>query len=397
MSPNPMMRGFPPEMPRQVTLANWRLPPFNRWAFHHVNEIVPAATIPAEPRLAVELPRAPQAIGRIAFEGTDGEEQTVAGFLQQSCTDGIVVLQRGRLVHEWYDSGCTPAQPHIVFSVSKSLTAIAAGIAVDRDLLDPDAQVTQYVPEAEGFAYGDATVRHVLDMTVSIAEFDENDPANASFLLYRQATGWNPRGQESGPSDLRSFLVALGKGSQPHGHAFRYVSPNSDMLGWILERATGRRFADFFAEEVWQRIGAGRDGYVTVDRLGAPRTAGGVCVTTRDLALFGEMMRCRGVANGRQVVPGWWIDDIRGGGDPKAWARGNYAAFLPQGGYRSKWYILDRDRPAFCAIGIHGQWIYVDPEADLVIAKVSSQPEAQDEALDQAHIRAFRAIAERLG
>ena len=392
-----VMRGFPPEMPNQVTLANWRLPPFNRWAFHHVSEIVPSAIIPAEPRHVLPLETAFGSLDKVSFADAEDREWALGDYLTASHTDALVVLQRGRLVHEWYDSGCAPRSRHIIFSVSKSLTGTLAGIAVDRAQLDPDAPVTQYVPEAEGFAYGDCTVRHVLDMTVSI-DFDESYlAAQGPFLRYRQAMNWNPAPAGEEPPDLRSFLVTLPKGAGEHGEVFHYVSPNSDMLGWVIERATGRRFANLFAEEVWQKLGAACDAYVTVDRLGAPRTAGGVCVTARDLALFGEMMRRRGTINGRQVVPGWWIDDIMVEGDRDAWAKGDSSQSIQGGSYRSKWYKMNDGRGAFFGLGVHGQCVYVDRASEAVVVKMSSQPEPSDADAEGALVAACGAIARSLG
>ena len=150
--------------------------------------------------------------------------------------------------------------------------------------------------------------------------------------------------------------------------ASRIGRPIPDLLGWILERAARRPFACLLSERIWQPLGAG-DAEITVDRLGASRTAGGICATIADLALFGEMMRNRGVARGHPIVPGSWIDDIRSGGSRQAWLAGDLVNLLPAGRYRSQWYQTGNDHDAFCAIGIHGQWIYVDPLAALVVVK----------------------------
>jgi CubicO group peptidase (beta-lactamase class C family) len=151
------------------------------------------------------------------------------------------------------------------------------------------------------------------------------------------------------------------------------------------------------SEELWQPMGASDDAYITVDRLGAPRTAGGLCVTLRDLARVGELMRRRGAAAGRQLVPESWIDDILTSGDEAAWRRGRVAgSILPGGRYRSKWYSVGDDHGAFCAIGIHGQWIYVDPATGIVIAKLSSQPLPVDEAMEELQLAGFAAIARGL-
>ncbi|HSY86640.1 MAG TPA: serine hydrolase, partial [Verrucomicrobiae bacterium] len=322
-------------------------------------------------------------------------ERTIAGLLSESYTDGFLLLQRGRVLAEWYDSTLAPALPHIIFSVSKSVTGTLAGVLVERGLLDPEAPVTRYIPEAAGSAYGDCTVRHVLDMTVS-TEFVEDylDP-NGDFARYRIATGWNPV-DPAKATDLRSFLVTLRRGKHPHGRDYHYVSPNSDLMGWILERAGGQPYAELLSEALWQPLGAEFDAYTAVDRLGAPRPAGGLCVSLRDLARFAEMMRCRGMAEGRQVIPGWWVDDIRNNGDAGPWQRSEAAKLAPKGRYRSKWYVLGNDHGAFCGIGIHGQWVYVDPAAEITIAKLSSQPLPVDDPTDFLILAGFEAIGKAL-
>ncbi len=391
-----LMRGFPPPPDAQVTLANWRLPPFNRWSFHHVRRIVPTAAIHRGPAPAMALGKDPHDVNRVMFHGPDGAEWTVGRMLADTFTDGFIVLQRGKVVTESYVPGQQPETPHIIFSVSKSVTGSVAGALVERGRLDPEAPVVCYIPEAAGSAYGDCSVRHVLDMTVGI-DFEELylDP-DSDFGRYRVATGWNPVPPGGKELDLRGFLVSLKRDRNPHGHVFHYVSPNSDLLGWLLERAADKPYAALVSELLWRPMGAEFDGYVTIDRLGAPRSAGGVCVALRDLARFGELMRRGGAAEGRQVLPKFWIDDILTKGDPEPWRRGASATFLPDGRYRTQWYMLGNRHGAFCAIGIHGQWIYVDPAAEVVIAKQSSQPLPVDEPMDFLLLAGFDAIARAL-
>lgn len=390
-----LMQGFPPPPDAQVTLANWRQPPFNRWSFHNVRQIVPTAAIYAG-GTPTPLGHERHAVERVAFHGPDGEEWTVGRMLPATHTDGFLVLQRGRIVAESYAAGQRPETPHIVFSVSKSVTGSLAGVLVERGQLDPDAPVTSYIPEAAGSAYGDCTVRHVLDMSVSIDFVEDYLDTTGDFARYRVATAWNPLPAGAETLDLRRFLVTLKRAAAPHGREFHYVSPNSDLLGWILERASGEPYAELLSNALWRPMGAEFDAYVTVDRMGAPRSAGGVCVTLRDLARFGELMRQGGAVGGRQVLPRSWIDDILGNGDPEAWRLGATPGFLPGGRYRSKWYVTGNTHGAFCAIGIHDQWIYVDPEAELVIAKQSSQPVPSDSRTDQLHLAAFDALARAL-
>jgi CubicO group peptidase (beta-lactamase class C family) len=380
-----------------VTLANWRQAPWNCWAFHHVQEFLPVTRIARDPAHSSGLSQSPRALGAVAFAGPGGMSWTIDRMLPHTSTDGFMVLHKGAVAFEWYGNGLTPADPHIVFSVSKSITAILAGILAERGQLDPDAPVIRYVPEAAGSAYGDCTVRHVLDMTVGIAFVEDYLAATGDFARYRAATGWNPVANPALAGDVHSFLVTLRRDANPHGAAFHYVSPNSDMLGWILERAGGAPYARLLSELIWRPLGAEADAHVTVDRAGAARSAGGICTTLRDLARFGEMVRNYGRISDTQIVPRRWIEDILQNGDQRAWLATETAAkFLPNGRYRNQWYVIGNDSGAYCAIGIHGQWIYVDPEAEMVIAKLSSQPLPLEDATDRLLLAAFAAIADAL-
>lgn len=390
------MQGAPAGADHQVTLENWRVEPFNRWAFSHVSEVVPSAIIAHNPDAVSPLAGAPANFDEIIYRCSDGRSGTVAGMLAETYTDGFLILHKGRIAAEKYAGALNRTRPHIIFSVSKSVTGSLAGTLVARGELDPDAPVTRYLPEVKNSAYGDATVRHVLDMTVAIDFAEEYLNPESDFMRYRRVTGWNPPrpGEETG--DLRSFLAGLKRAKGDHGHAFHYVSVNSDLLGWILERASGRPMADLLSERIWAPLGAEMPAYITVDRLGAPRNAGGISASLRDLARFGEMMRLYGRANGKPIIPAEWIDDILRKGDKSAWARGDMEHFNPGGSYRSKWYILDDAREQFCAVGIHGQWIFVDRRSESVIIKVSSQPLPVDEAMDRMILASLKAIAQEL-
>ncbi|MER8804374.1 serine hydrolase [Mesorhizobium sp. M0998] len=375
---------------KEVLLGNWRESPFSRWSFQNVGELVPSAAVAAQPGSS-EAPE--QDFGGLLGEkvALAGGAETVAAFLARSDTDALTIMKRGKFVGDWFARHMEFGARHIVFSISKSLTAIVAGILEGEGIFDPQAPVSRYLPEAAGSAYGDARVRHVLDMSVSL-DFEEAylDPESA-FARYRRAMLWNPGG---GTESLATFLMTLQGLAEPHGRTFRYRSPNSDLLGILLERASGRRFADLMHEKLWAPLGAVGDASVTVDMEGTARTAGGISVTPRDLARVGEMTRQGGTANGRRVVPEAWVrDTAETGGDADAWRRGTMAFLFPRGRYRNKWYQTGAASGAFCGIGIHGQWLYVNPKAEIVIAKMSSQPVPVDDPLDLDMISFFEALS----
>jgi CubicO group peptidase (beta-lactamase class C family) len=388
-----LMDDFPPAPDRLVTLANWRKPPFSAWGFRNVRRLIPTANIAASgPAIALET--SPSEIGHIGFTGHDGHPTTVGQALRATQTDAFVVLRRGRITAEWYGDGMSATTPHIVFSVSKSICGALAGILGQRGLLDPDDRVIEYIPELASSVYGGCTIRHLLDMAVGIAFSEDYDDPRGDVARYRHAAGWDPLPAGEAPIDLRSFLSQQKPDGNRHGELFHYVSTNTDVLGWVCERACDQPYADILSEYLWTPLGAERDAYITVDARDAMRAAGGICVAPRDLARFGEMIRRRGVTNGRQVVPGAWIDDINERGDPEAWAASEFADIFPQASYRSQWYRIDRTKGVLVAFGIHGQWIYIHPEAELVIVRMASEATPLDPDRVRGWRRGFDAIAE---
>ena len=378
----------------EANLSNWRQHPFSRWGFTHVDRLVPVARIAAG--TPSPLPQGPAFDLGTLHHTWNGARVSAQETLAATHTDGLLVLKQGAVVASHLAGFQQLSTPHIVFSVSKSITACLAGILVEQGLLDPQEPVTHYVPEAKASAYGDCTLRHVLDMTVSIRFTEDYLDPLGDVARYRVAMGWNPPGAIADDKGLHAFIATLPKGEDPHGERFHYVSPNSDMLGWIIERASGSTVADLLTRHVWQPMGMADEASITVDRLGAPRTAGGISTSLADLARFGEMMRGRGSYLGRRIVPESWVEDILHKGDPEAWAKGDLAALFPEGRYRSKWYIADPSSNVLCAIGIHGQWIYVDHAAGLVAVKHSSQPIPADDEADHRTLSLFRALATAL-
>lgn len=375
-----MMTGFPPLPEHLVTLANWRKPPFNRWSFHHVRELVPSANI----RSGLDPALLPQGEADLhAFEiFHDGQRLDLQGWLDNTFTDSIVILNKGELVYENYSEGQDAETQHIWMSVSKSVLGLIAGILSAGGDLKTDRLVTDYIPEVLGTAFEGATVRDLLDMRVGILFEEDYAATGGAMIAYRKSHLWDPLEVGETPTDMRSFFKTLCSRDGLHGSSFHYVSPNTDLLGWLIERASGTRYSDLVSELLWKPLGAGTDAYITVDRLGAPRCAGGLCATPRDMALLGRLFATGGTnAEGRQIVPEAWLSDILTNGDAQAWLEGDFYELFSRADmhYRSKWYVLRGSRPLIFGLGVFGQNLFIDPVADLVVAKASSQPLALDE------------------
>jgi len=395
MTDGSLMRGFPPRPREQVTLENFQDFPNLRWGFLNMRELLPTAQVSRGVGDARVLEHAPRDLDSIRFEGSDGSAMNVAQLIDDGYTDGFIVLKDGRIATEQYFNNLRPDQPHLLMSVTKSFAGSLAGVLVERGALDPDAPVVDIIPEIAGSAYGDATLRHVLDMAVGI-EFDEDyENPKSEVGALSVAMGWLPRVDRETPDGLRHFLGRLQPEGQ-HGAMFHYVSANSELLGWVLERVSGLSFAELLSREIWQPLGAEFDAYITLDRLGAPGACGGLCVTLRDLARFGQLHLEGGAVDGRQIVPRSWIEDTVSRGDNDAWTRGEPIEQWPKGSYRNQWWVSGDDHGVYCGFGIHGQVVYVDPAAGAVIAKQSTHPLAWDEKRFSDLLCGFAAIGREL-
>lgn len=395
-----LMDGFPPRPETQVTLANWRTSPFNRWSFHHVRELLPTADIPHDSANVRELPVAPVALDGLPVPSANGGSMlTLDQALEATSTDALVVLRKGCIVLERYANGMTERSPHILMSVSKSMLGLVAGILAGRGIFEVSRLATDIIPELKTTAWSGATVGQLLDMRTGVAFNEDYLATSGPMIAYRKAVGWNPVAPGDSPSDLRSFFASLKDADGPHGGRFWYVSPNTDLLGWVIERAAGRRYADLVGELLWQPAGAADNAYITVDRLGAPRAAGGMCVTPRDLARIGQLVLEGGSRDGKQIIPSSWIESIASDGDPQAWAAGNLASYYPglPLHYRAKWYVERTNPPLLFCLGIHGQNLFVDRANDIVIAKFSSQAQPLDAGLIGLTGRLVVALRRALG
>lgn len=368
----------------EVNLSNWRTAPHNQWAFHNVRQIIPTSNITAGHGVD-GLPKGEQ-LNPDSLILSGWNNSSLARFLLESYADSMVILHRGKKVLEWHADHVNSTCPHIIFSVSKSVTSMLAGVLVEQGQLDVSKPIEYYLSGAKGSGYENASLQQLLDMSVAL-DFEESYlDKSGDYRRYRDSTGWNPVDQANPGPDLETFLYSLKKSGLSHGEQFDYKSPNSDLLGLLIERVAAVPYADLLGSAIWQPMGAETDGYVTVDRKFLARGAGGICVTANDLARFGQLVLNRGEANGRQIIPESWIEDIRRNGDRDAWRKGDFVNLLPDGCYRNKWYqVRDKDE-AFFALGIHGQWLYINPRTEMVIVKLSSQPGPLDDRLDMANL-----------
>ena len=379
-----------------VTATNFQDAPHSAWGFHHVRELLPTATVSRGEGPAWSLARREEGVGAIPVRLGDGRAATVAELSARPYVDGIAVLHDGALVFEAYGNGMQAQDTHILMSTTKSFAGSLAGILIDQGALTETDLVTRLVPELAGGAYEDATVRHLLDMRVGLDFSEDYDDPACDFAYMDAACGWRPPIRPGAPDNLADFLATM-RGRPPHGGPFHYVSPNAVVLGWVLEAATGERFAGLLSRHLWQPMGAEFDADLVLDRHGRSQTEGGLNVALRDLARFGELHRLGGAVGGRQVVPAAWVEDLRANGDPQAWDQRHHGR--AQSRPALSLHVVHRPSPSAPAL-LHG----AAPSArasgsirspETVVARLSCFPDDQPARFDEM-FRIFRAVADAL-
>ncbi|MBT9526830.1 MAG: serine hydrolase [Rhizobacter sp.] len=393
------MVGSPPPPDRIIRFEDgsyWRFPAM-RWTASNFRQLMPTVNVSRGLGPIAPLPVAHRDdIDGVRFTplGTN-RAMTWRQSLDANYTDGIIVLHRGRIVYERYFGVLKPEGEHGAMSVTKTFVGTLAAMLVAEGTLDASKRVDHYVPELAASAFGSATLRQVMDMTTGI-KFSENyaDP-DAEVWAHGAAGNPLPKPKDySGPRSYYEFLQGV-KPEGVHGEAFHYRTANTDALGWILARVTGRSVAQLLSERIWGPMGAEKDAYMSVDSIGTPFAGGGLSAGLRDLARFGEMIRNNGTFNGRQIVPPMAVADIRRGGSQADFAKAGYQQ-LPSWSYRNMWWITHNEHGAFAARGVHGQTVYIDPKAEMVIVRFASHPVAGNAAIDPTSLPAYHALARHL-
>jgi CubicO group peptidase (beta-lactamase class C family) len=241
----------------KADLSNWRDSPQNKWSFVNVDKILSTDKIKKSDSQPSSLPSSPRQFDDFNLK-YNGQTLDLPSFLTESQSDGLIILQHGRVLYENYLNDNTPHTPHILMSLTKSVVGLLVGILQDQGKLHVDDLVSKYIPEVSDSFYKDVTIRQAIDMR-SGAKYLDATPA------YRVAAGWNPQGDEE-HADLHSFIANF-EPERAEDDRFEYVSVNTDMIGWVVERAGGKKIAELMSELLWQPMGAESDALMAVDVL----------------------------------------------------------------------------------------------------------------------------------
>ena len=370
---NKIMKGSPPPIKYQVTLDNWRKYPFNSWSFVNVRNLIPTSPIYNNPDKEVILQKQLIDIDDLVIDHKNTSYKLKEIF--KICdTDAFLVMHKGKIKFEFYDKFTRFNTPHIIFSVSKSLTSLLTGILVEKKVININNYISHILPETKGTAYEDATVRNVLDMSIASGFIEDYTGQAEIFKKYRSSTGWDLPETNSTQTvkGLHDFLSSMPKSNQKHGKKYHYCSPHSDLLGWIIERASGENYSKIMADLLFKKAGINHEANVTVDKWGASRAAGGISVSPYDLLLLSELVRNHGSNKNGQVIPAAWIEDFVNNKNNNSYLNQDNLERFPNGNYRSKWYQTGFKDNEYCAIGIHGQNIWINPQKEITIVRMSS-------------------------
>jgi CubicO group peptidase (beta-lactamase class C family) len=381
-----IMAGSPPSL--ALPRMDWDRPPWNRWAFQHMREILPTAEVWRGNGHRKRFERADRELDELPVTDSDGRPTTLAGLLDETYTDGFLVLKDGKIACERYFNGMTERTLHLSQSMAKSVVGTVFGILAGRGIVDPDNLVTDYVPEFAATGWAGASLQHVLDMTSGVRFSEEYTDPYSDIGQVDVASGWKPIPLGSAPEfrwpeHIWELVMRLRETTRPHGTRFEYRSIETDVLAFVMERATGRRLAQLVSEELWQKIGADESASFTVDRAGYALADGGFNATLRDYARFGLTI----LDDGSGIVPPAWIDATRSG------AHGpDYSLALPEASYRNQFWIENpRSRSLMCR-GVFGQLVYISWETNMVVVKLSSWPDFVSVPYSVATMKAIHSI-----
>lgn len=392
------MQGVPPSRESQVTMANYREYPMSKWAFRNAGAILNTVAVPRQGEISrLSGPLRPE-LGEHLVTDAAGQAVGFDALFEANYADGVLVMQGSRLLHERYFHDFNDRSQHIWFSMTKSLASTLFGLLVEQGRVDLAASPAKYIPELKGSGFERVTIQQVLDHSTAI-DFKENytDADSEFFRFYAPALnmGWLPGAADLQPANaeiygVQDFLVHFIKPDPAlaPGEAFDYNSSNADVLGWLIARISGQTFQDFVQQNLWAKLGAEHDAFLAVDRALVPVATGGMNTSLRDAARFGMMIRDRGEYRGRHIIPARWVDatlDVSPGLKANMAANPKYGE-EPWAAYHNMWWILDEQAGEYCAVGIHGQVIYINRSADTVMVWFSSQPVAS--SVRNPHFRA---------
>ncbi len=386
-----------------VDKRNWIQAEYNKWAFQNSNQILLTATVSRGNGAPSPLEYSLRALDRVEFErvDVDGKTKTVtfAEYLAKTETDAIVVLHNGKIVFERYANGMAPGRLHTNMSVTKSINGTLMAMMIQEGSLDPDKLVSHYLPEFKGTDVGKTTVRHIADMTAGMGFSEAYADPNADVWVYGYANTMAKAPEDyAGPKNVHEYVLSMKAEDKPGQH-FNYVTPMSEVMGELIRGVAGKQVAEVLSERIWSKIGAEHNALLWVDNSNRALAGSGLLSTVRDNARFGQMLLQRGTYNNHQILDPSVADGFSEGADPIAfekWAKEAAPNIMVGWSYRDQWWVTHNEHGAYTAIGIFGHLLYIDPKANMVVAKQGSTEIPETDYVNNNNWVAMHALAKYL-
>ena len=381
-------------MPEGTTKTNWLRPPYKYWAIKNVDKLFPISTI-AKGTQALALEKGTFDLTDLKIEQFDGKVYGFEEHLDSNRTDGFLVLNKGKIIYEKYFGNMTESSTHNWFSVSKSLTGLTAAVLAAEGKIDLQKPITHYIPELKGSAWDGPSVQNAMDMEVNI-QFDEayNNPKSDAYKFAKVSHFVEIPGPPSPYETVLDYFKTVKKGEN-HEELFHYVSLNTEIIGMIISKVTGKPAAKVMSEKVWTKMGAEQDGFIMTNPDGYELVSAAINSNVRDAGRLGLLMLNDGKVNGQQVIPESVVKTIQKGGSIEKFAQSKRGKVFKNFHYTNQWWHTDK--AAFFAKGLFGQWIYVDPTTETVIVKFTTADIPTSTEYDwMNNMNLMEAIVERL-
>ncbi len=357
------------EIAAATTKSNWLQPPYKHWAIKNVDKLFDVGIITKGAK-TVTLEKNLTNLSDLKIEQFDGKIYDYNAHLDSNRTDGFLVLHKGKIISEKYYRNMTESTSHNWFSMSKSLTGTTIDILAAEGKIDLEKPTLHYLPELKGSAWDGTTVQMVMNMLVGI-QFDEiyDDPKSDAYKFARVSHFVEIPNLPAEFDNVLDYFKSVKKG-RDHDELFHYVSLNTEVLGMIITKVTGKQPSEVMSEKIWSKLGAEQDAYVAQDPNGYELVSAAINTNLRDAGRFGQMMLNDGFYNGQQIVPKAMVEKIKKGGSIEKFAESKRGKQFKNFHYTDQWWHTDKT--AFFAKGLFGQWIYIDPALELVIVKLTT-------------------------
>lgn len=292
-----------------------------------------------------------------------GVEHSIKDFIDTIDVTGLIVIKDNSIVYENYYKGNNSESLTIAWSVSKSFVGALIGIAVEEGFINNiEEYAIDYIPELKDSAYENVTIKNLLQMSSGVSWNENYSDYNSDVNRFGRVMAF---GQSFG-----DFIFTLEKDKAP-GTYHRYNSSDTQLLGMIISRATGVSLSEYLESKLWIPLGMENRALWITDKQGGEFAAGGLNASLKDYARFGLLYKNGGVWEDSQLIPSdWHYRSITPDALHLNPGRNEYSNSTF--GYGYQWWIMDGDKGEYCAIGIYGQFIYINPVENVVIVQSSA-------------------------